>query len=145
MRESRFVLSGQKRKSESAKDPNPGDPLTLGCVPSVQCGEADTEDIGDLIIGHAAFAALAGDFSHLGAIDRFATSSAVTEATGVAERRAPFLSRRRFGRFVHKTTLARSPKRVIRRALSLQGPVRSFRAPIQYTNGCSMRSAADVK
>jgi hypothetical protein len=32
--------------------------------PSVQCGEPDAEHIGDLHIGHAAFTALVGDYSH---------------------------------------------------------------------------------
>jgi hypothetical protein len=60
--------------------------------PSVQCGGADAEDIGGLIIGHAVFATRAGDYSHPWAIHGFANSAAVTEAAVVAERRASFLS-----------------------------------------------------
>jgi hypothetical protein len=59
--------------------------------PSVQCGEADTEDIGDLNIGHPAFTALSGDYSQPWTIDGFATAAAVAEAAPVAERRASFL------------------------------------------------------
>jgi len=57
--------------------------------PPVQCGELDAEDIGDLIIGHAAFAALAGDYSHPWAIDGFATSAAVTAGALVLTPRQP--------------------------------------------------------
>ena len=52
--------------------------------PSIQCGEPDAERIGNFNIGHAAFTTVAGDYSHPWAIDRFATSAAVTEGAVVA-------------------------------------------------------------
>jgi hypothetical protein len=58
--------------------------------PSVQCGETNTEDIGNFKIGHAALTALSGDYSQPWAIDGFATAAAVAEAAPIAERRASF-------------------------------------------------------
>jgi hypothetical protein len=59
--------------------------------PSVQCGEPDAEHIGDLYVGHAAFTALTGNYSHPWAIDRFAASAAIAEGSLVAVRRTLFL------------------------------------------------------
>jgi hypothetical protein len=76
--------------------------------PSVQRGEADTEDIGDFKVRHPAFAALAGDYNHPWAIDRFTTAASVTEAAPVAERRTSFSPLRQcMTRLVHGGTLAR--------------------------------------
>jgi len=45
---------------------------------------------GDFNIGHAAFTALAGDYSHPWAVDGFATSAAVAEGPLITKRRTPF-------------------------------------------------------
>jgi hypothetical protein len=74
--------------------------------PSVQCGEPDAEHIGNFNVGHAAFTALAGDYNHSWAVNRFATSG-VAEGAPVAERRASLSAFRQWvTRVVHERTLS---------------------------------------